>query len=147
MNLFCRLTETNFPRRDQSQTLIEVNLVMQESSKSRRSRVSAGFLAFVSPFIAAVIAFSLARARSISALHRWAFRLILVYAIEVSRWTPSGLHGLRIITHEMQRFLHLTRTLEPLSSLKALCFGAKGRQVRDLCWSCLPSEDRKCRLV
>ena len=32
---------------------------MQESSKSRRSRVSAGFLAFVSPLIAAVIAFSL----------------------------------------------------------------------------------------
>ena len=56
---------------------------MQESLKSRRSRVSAGFLAFVSPFIAAVIAFSLARVRSISAVHSWACRLILVYATAV----------------------------------------------------------------
>ena len=73
MNLFFRLTETNFPRRDQSQTLIEVNLVMQESSKSRRSRVSAGFLVFVSPFITALIAFSLARVRPISAVRSSAF--------------------------------------------------------------------------
>ncbi|SRR6266481_3929442 len=46
---------------------------MQESSKSRRSRVSAGFLVFVSPFITALIAFSLARVRPISAVRSSAF--------------------------------------------------------------------------
>ena len=118
MNLFCRLTETNFPRRDQSQTLIEVNLVMQESSKSRRSRVSAGFLVFVSPFITALIAFSLARVRSISAVHSWAFRLILVYAIAAFAldavwitWT-SYYHTLDAAIPTSNQ------TLEPLSSFK-----------------------------
>jgi len=127
MNLFCRLTETNFPRRDQSQTLIEVKPCHARKLKIPAESRQRGLSRICLPFITALIAFSLARVRSISAVHSWAFRLLLVYAIEVSRWTLSGLHGLRIITHEVQRFLHLTRTLEPLSSLKALCFGAKGR--------------------
>jgi predicted NUDIX family NTP pyrophosphohydrolase len=44
---FVRLTESNFPVRDESQCLIEIEpLLMQESSKSQRSRVSAGLLMF-----------------------------------------------------------------------------------------------------
>lgn len=41
------------------------------------------FLALVSPFIAAVLASLIARRRSVSSYHRWAFRLSLVYAAVV----------------------------------------------------------------
>src|SRR5439155_17298629 len=104
MNLFFRLTETNFPMRDQSQTLIEVKPCHARKLKISTESRQRGLSRICLPFITAFIAFSLGRVRPISALHRWAFRLILVCAIEVSRWTPSGLHGLCIITHEMQRF-------------------------------------------
>src|SRR5947208_16721544 len=80
MNLFCRLTETNFPRRDQSQTLIEVKPCHARKLKISAESRQRGLSRICLPFITALIAFSLARVRSISAVHNWAFRLILVYA-------------------------------------------------------------------
>ena len=52
-------------------------------SWSGMASIGALFLTFISPFIATVIAFGLRRVRSLSAFHRWAFRLTLFYAIAV----------------------------------------------------------------
>src|SRR5947208_3854521 len=108
---------------------------MQESSKSRRSRVSAGFLAFVSPLIAAVIAFSLTRVRPSSVLHRWAFRLILVYAIAV--------FALDAVWITWTSYYHTLDAAIPTSNqdagasifFKGPLLWCKRAQVRDLCWS------------
>ena len=50
---------------------------------SGMASIGALFLAFISPFIAAVIAFGLKGVRAVSAFHRWAFWLTLLYAVAI----------------------------------------------------------------
>ena len=74
------LSAQNFPRRDQAQTLIEVKPCHARKLKISAESRQRGLSRICLPFITALIAFSLARVRSISAVHNWAFRLILAYA-------------------------------------------------------------------
>src|SRR5438874_4384159 len=67
------LSAQNFPRRDQSQTLIEVKPCHARKLKISAESRQRGLSRICLPFVTALIAFRLARVRSISAVHSWAF--------------------------------------------------------------------------
>ena len=133
--------------RDQSQTLIEVKPCHARKLKISAESRQRGLSRICLPFITALIAFSLARVRSISAVHSWAFRLILVYAIAV--------FALDAVWITWTSYYHTLDAAIPTSNqdagasifFKRPLLWCKRAQVRDLCWSCLRSEDRERRLV